>query len=319
MNLRSVIVTACLVASFGLGCSRNRQEAVILANQASKEIDLNPEGAANKLEQASRLDPTNHRIQYKLAMAYKKKEDWEKVASTLARAVTCPPEKAECPAKKFADYWFQRGFALEMIAKKAGASEVSESRAKKYEEAKEPFLKCIEYDPNYADCYHELGHVYLWTDDEQKALEYYTKAIEHDPTQIRYYLPLADLYINLGYTKEAEVVLKEAKAFAKQGDKYLFGVHSLLASVYQDRDQKAEMVAELEAAKKAAPPEGPEAVQILWSLGSTYATMNPPRKQEAIQMLKGFTARVCKGAKSASYKAECEQAQTLVAKLGGTM
>ncbi|WP_437960071.1 tetratricopeptide repeat protein [Sorangium sp. So ce119] len=301
MKLRAFLMVGLVAASAaGLGCSRHRQEAVILANQADKEVAVNPEGAANKYEQATKLDSTNHRIFFKLAMAYKKKEEWDKVASTLARATQIAP--------KFANYWFERGWALEQQAKKKTIS---------YEEAKEPYQKCIENDPNFADCYSQLGNVYLWTDDEQKALENLTKAIEHNPNEIRYYAALADLYTRLGYTKEAEQVLNEAKSFAKPGDKYLFGIHSLLATVYQERGATAEMVAALEAARAAAPADGPESVQILWSLGSTYATLDPPRKQEAIQMLKGFTTRACKGARAASFKTECETANTLVARLGG--
>jgi tetratricopeptide (TPR) repeat protein len=160
--------------------------------------------------------------------------------------------------------------------------------------------------------------VYLWTDDEQKALENYTKAIEHNPNEIRYYAALADLYIRLGYMKEAEAVLKEAKSFAKPGDKMLFGIHNLLAKVYQDRGSLPEMVTELEAAKGVAGSEGAEAVQILFSLGSTYAQLTPPRTQEAVQMLKAFSTRACKGSKASTYKTECEQSQTLISRLGGT-
>jgi tetratricopeptide (TPR) repeat protein len=302
MKLGAQLATVAIVAIAGLGCSRNRQEAVILANTADKEVALNPDGAINKYEQATKLDPTNHKIFFKLAMAQKKKEEWDKVASTLSRATQLSP--------KFANYWFERGWALEQQAKKKTIS---------YDEAKEPYQKCIENDPNFADCYSQLGNVYLWTDDEQKALDNFTKAIEHNPTVIWYYSQLADLYIRLGYMKEAESVLKEAKGFAKPGDKHLFGVHSLLAQVYQDRGSTAEQVTELEAAKAVAPAEGAESVQILWSLGSTYATMNPPRTQEAIQMLKGFNARACKGAKAQSFRTECESTAALVQKLGGTL
>lgn len=290
-----------VVSVAGFGCSRHRQEAVILANQADKEVQVNPDGAANKYDQATKLDPTNHRIFYKLAMAYKKKEEWDKVASTLSRTTQLAP--------KFANYWFERGYALEQQAKKKTVS---------YEEAKEPYIKCIESDPNFADCYEQLGIVYLWTDDEQKALENYTKAIEHNPNEIRYYAALADLYIRLGYMKEAEAVLKEAKSFAKPGDKMLFGIHNLLAKVYQDRGSLPEMVTELEAAKGVAGSEGAEAVQILFSLGSTYAQLTPPRTQEAVQMLKAFSTRACKGSKASTYKTECEQSQTLISRLGGT-
>jgi tetratricopeptide (TPR) repeat protein len=284
----------------GLGCSRHRQEAVILANQADKEVGINPEGAANKYDQATKLDPNNHRIFFKLAMAYEKQEQWDKMASALSRGTQLAP--------KFANYWFKRAWALEQQARKKTIS---------YDEAKEPYQKCIENDPNFADCYSQLANVYLWTDDEQKALENYTKAIEHNPAEIRYFSQLADLYIRLSYLNEAEQVLKEAKAMAKPGDKYLFGVHSLLAQVLQEKGDMAAMVTELEAAKAVAPADGPESVLILWSLGSTYAKLEPPRKQEAIQMLKGFSARACKGAKAASYKTECETSQALLVKLGG--
>lgn len=304
MKLGAITMAACLVAGsvLGLGCSRNRQEAVIIANEADKAVKVDVEGAITKYEQATKLDPTNHHIFFKLAMAYRKKEDWDKAASTLARATQLAP--------KYANYWMQRGYALEMQARKKTVS---------YEEAKEPYTKCIENDPNFAECYEELGNVYLWTDDEQKALDNYTKAIEHDPAEIPYYSTLADLYIRLGYMKEAEQVLKEAKTFAKPGDKALYGVHVLLSKVYQDRNSMVEMVSELEAAKAVANPEGPEAVQILFSLGSTYAKLDPPKKQEAVNMLKGFNVRACKGAKAQLYKTECETTQTLVTSLGGTL
>jgi tetratricopeptide (TPR) repeat protein len=305
MKLRAMwMVGLIAVGAAGSGCSRNRQEAVLLANQGDKEVSISPESAANKYEQATRLDPTNHRIFFKLALAYKKKEEWDKVAAALARATQLAP--------KFANYWLERGWALEQQAKRKTVS---------YDEAKEPYQKCIENDPNRAECYAQLGSVYLWTDDEQKALENLTKAIEHEPTEVQYYPPLADLYIRLGYTKEAEQVLKEAKTFAKPNDKELYSVHTLLAQVYQDRrtvPERAtpEEVAELEAAKQVAPADGPESVEILFGLGSTYASLDPPRKQEAIQMLKGFSTRACKGAKAASFKPQCDAAQTLLARLG---
>src|SRR5438093_376405 len=85
--------------------------------------------------------------------------------------------------------------------------------------------------------------------EESTALDKCRKAGENDPNQIRYYATLADLYIRLGLLSQAEAVLKEAKSFAKPGDKSLFGVHVLLSQVYQDKGSDAEMVTELEAAK----------------------------------------------------------------------
>src|SRR5512144_1555175 len=101
MKLGAFVVTASLAAAslLGTGCSRNRQEAVLLAQKGDQEVKLNVDGAINSFDQATKLDPTNHRILFKLAMAYKKKEDWDKVASTLARATQLAP--------KFANYWLE--------------------------------------------------------------------------------------------------------------------------------------------------------------------------------------------------------------------
>jgi tetratricopeptide (TPR) repeat protein len=302
MKLRALIgfVLASTMAWATLGCSRNAIEAINLANDADKQKDVDVDGAISKYEQAVQLDPTNHRILYKLALAYKKKEAWDKVASTLARATQVAP--------KFANYHYWRGVALEQQAEKKTVS---------WEEAKEPLKKCIEADPNYADCYHDLGRTYLWTDNEQDALNNYTKAIEHNPGELKFYGPLADLYLALGYTDQAAQVLKESLAYGKDGDKQLFGVHVLLSQVYQTKNQMNEMVTELEAAKRVAGDEHPE---ILYNLGSTYAVLTPPRKTEAIQLLKGFSARACRGAgATGKYKDQCEASQSLVAKLGGTM
>ncbi len=300
MKLKLVLALAWTLALAGTGCSRNRQEAVILANQADKEVTLNPEGASSKYEQATKLDPTNHQIFFKLANAYKKKEEWDKMASALSRAAQLAP--------KFANYWFWRGWALEQQARK---------KTIQWEEAKEPYTKCIEADPNFADAYSQLGTVMLFTDDEQKALENYTKAVEHDPTKLQYFAQLADLYVRLSLSNEAEQILKEAKNFAKPGDKDVFDIHMLLATVYRDKGSNSEMVAELEAAKAAVPGDSPEGVQVLYNLGSAYATTGQ-KKQEAIQMLKGFQARACKSASAAKYKTECESAQAFISKLGGT-
>ena len=302
MKLRALFgfVLASTVACASLGCSRAAIEAINLANEADKQRQVDVDGAISKYEQAVQLDPTSHRILFKLAMAYRKKEAWDKVASTLARAGQMAP--------KFANYWYERGYAIEEQAAKKTIS---------WEEAKDPFKKCIEADPNYADCYHELGYTYLWTDNEQEALANYTKAIEHKPDELRYYTRLGDLYLALGYTDQAAQVLKEALAYGKEGDKFLFGVHVLLSQVYQTKNQMNEMVTELEAARKVAGDEHPE---ILYNLGSTYAVLNPPRKTEAIQLLKGFSTRACRGAgATGKYKDQCEASQSLVAKLGGTM
>ena len=99
MNFRmfkNVAVFAVGLASLS-ACSRDHIEAINLANEGDQSVKVNVEGAIQKYEQAVQLDPTSHRILWKLATAYEKKEDWDKMASTLARAVQVAPD--------FATYW----------------------------------------------------------------------------------------------------------------------------------------------------------------------------------------------------------------------
>ena len=44
------------------GCSRDHIEAINLANQADQSLKVNVSGAIKDYEEATRLDPTNHRI-----------------------------------------------------------------------------------------------------------------------------------------------------------------------------------------------------------------------------------------------------------------
>ena len=95
-------------AVLALGCSRDHIEAINLANKGDQSLKVNVSGAIRDYEEATRLDPSNHRIFWKLAVAYHKQEEWDKMASTLARASQVAPE--------FANYLYHRGFALMKIA-----------------------------------------------------------------------------------------------------------------------------------------------------------------------------------------------------------
>ena len=64
----SFIAGAALALLAG-GCSRNHIEAINLANEGDKAKGANLEEAISKYEQATQLDPTNHRIMWKLCLA----------------------------------------------------------------------------------------------------------------------------------------------------------------------------------------------------------------------------------------------------------
>jgi tetratricopeptide (TPR) repeat protein len=308
MNQRSITKWVCATTSVvwalatSAGCSREHIEAINLANEADRAVKVNVEGAIQKYEEAVKRDPTNHRILHKLANAYEKKEDWDKMASTMSRATQVAPD--------FADYWFKRGYALIKQAE-AGNPDA-------YEEAKDPLRKCIEKDANYAECYYFLGQASLWTRNDQDALVNYTKAIEHDPIgHPMFYPPLGELYVNLKFYKEAEQVLQEGTRYVRPSEdnnSNLYGMYVLLFEVAQAKDDKPSMVAAMEKAQEVAGDKHPE---IAFNLGSTYAVMDPPQKEKAVRLLGSFSKRVCRAAQAQKFKEQCETAQGLVQKLGG--
>jgi tetratricopeptide (TPR) repeat protein len=292
------------------GCSRDHIEAINMANLGDKSMKVNVEGAIAKYEEATRLDPSNHLIFWKLAVAYEKKEDWDKMESTLANAQRLAPE--------YANYSYKRGLAF--------LQKAAQGNPEAYEAAKAPLQKCVETDPNFGECYHELGTANLWTDNEQAALENWTKAIEHDPTVAYFYPPLAETLISFKLYDQAEAVLKEGTRIVQPSQakdqeekeriqEQLYGMYSLLAMVNQARQDTPDVIAALEKANEVAGEKHPE---IGYNLGSTYAVSKPPQKEKAVRLLNSFSKRVCKGAQAAEkFKDQCAAASDLIQRLGG--
>lgn len=306
MNLRKAfnvaVVGAGLAGITTSGCSRDHIEAVNLANEGDKSVKVNVEGAIQKYEQARQLDASNHAILWKLAKAYRKKEDWEKMASVLAQATQQAPE--------FANYWFERGYALIKMAE-AGNPDM-------YEEAKAPLQECIKHDPNFAECYHFLGQAMEWTDDNQGALENYTKAVQHDPMTPYYYPAPAALYVMYKLYDQAEAILKEGTRMipaTEESRNNLFEMYMLLFQVAQAKGDQAGMLAAVETAEKVAGDTNAEIVS--FNLGSTYAVMDPPQKEKAMRMLNSFSKRACRSAQATKFKEQCATAQALIQELGG--
>jgi tetratricopeptide (TPR) repeat protein len=280
------IVGLCLLVA---GCSRDHIEAINLANEGDQAVKVNVEGAIQKYEQAIQLDPSNHHILWKLALAYERRESWDKMASTLASAAALAPE--------WGKYWFRRGYAL-------------------IQEAEDPLRKCIEKDPNIADCYFLLGEAHLWTSEDQEALVQYSKAIEHDPTRAYFYPPLAELYLTYRLHNEAKEVLTEGTKLVpltEDTKANLYSMYTLLAAVAQLAKDKS---AQLAALEKAQQIDGENHPEIAFNLGSTYAVLDPPAKEKATRLLNSFTKRACRGAQAEKFKEQCETASALIQKLG---
>jgi tetratricopeptide (TPR) repeat protein len=303
-----VVVAATGLAAFA--CSRNNIEAVNLANEGDQAKGANIEEAISKYEQATKLDADNARIWWKLALAYEKKEDWQKMASACVGA----EEAAERTEKKkaHADYYFRQGYALEQLAEKGAGP---------WADAKTPLQTAIQLDPNLGQAYGELAWVLLHLDDEAGAIQNWTKALEMQPDQTQYYVSLADEYSRLMYYDQAEQVLKEGLSFATKGDdKHLFNLHALLGYVYETKGDIARAVAEYEAAKKACDSNKcNDHKEAYFNLGSAYAELNPPKKNEAIQQLQSFWKITCKGALAAKFGDQCAQSQEIVRRMGGSL
>ncbi|HEX7664677.1 MAG TPA: tetratricopeptide repeat protein [Polyangiaceae bacterium] len=232
-TLAKVVGSALFLVAVS-GCSRNNIEAVNLANEGDKERGSDVDTAISKYEQAVQLDPSNYRILWKLATAYQKKEQWDKVASTCSKAETLAPTHA--------DYFFLHGYALEQQAVKGPTN---------WSDAKSPLETAAKLDPNMADAYFDLAEVMLHLDDEKSALDNYTKAIMAQPDKLAFYGPLADLYIRLGFYDEADKVLSASQAYKKDGDIAMFNIASLQGEIKEIKGDITGAIKSYEDARNA--------------------------------------------------------------------
>jgi tetratricopeptide (TPR) repeat protein len=308
MSSRPLLALGLTVAC--AACSRNNIDAVNLANEGDQAKGSNLDEAISKYEQATQLDPDSARIWWKLALAYEKKEDWQKLASACSQAEAAA-ERAD-KNKTHADYYFRQGYAYEQLAEKGGGGS--------WVEAKAPFLTAIQIDPNYGEAYGELAWVLLHADDEAGAIQNWTKALQTQPDRTQYYVLLADEYRRLMHYDQAEQVLREGLSFAKEDDKHLFNMHALLGSLYENKGDITRAIGEYEASKKSCDSNKcNDHKEAFFNLGSAYAEATPPKKNEAIQQLQSFWKITCKGALAAKYADQCAQSQEIVRRMGGSL
>ncbi len=299
---RMAVVAASALGLAGAvtGCSRDKIEAVKLMNEADGLRSTSADSAISKYEAASRLDGTNPLILWKLSQTYFAKEEWEKAASVLARGTTLAPTNA--------DFWFNRGYALSRQAEKNRSRDL-------YEEAKEPYKKCIEADPNYAECYHWLGEAYEWTDEPQRALELYTQALEKNPKEGYFYPALAEAYYTLKKFSEAEKVYQEGLRVVPQTEdnqERFFEMYAQLAKAQKAQGNTSQQVELLEKAQKFGGKTHPES-----SFYLATAYLSAGDKAKALTQLGHFQKSGCKGARAKNFQELCAQAGELSTQLGG--
>jgi tetratricopeptide (TPR) repeat protein len=304
----TLVAAAALAVTASVGCSRNNIEAVNLANEGDQAKGANIDEAISKYDQATKLDADNARIWWKLALAYEKKEDWQKMSTACSHAEEAA-EKAE-GKKTHADYYFRQGYALEQLAEAGGS----------WADAKAPFLEAIQLDPNYGQAYGELAWVLIHLDDEAGAMQNWTKALQVQPELTQYYVTLADEYRRLMFYDQLEQTLKEGLSFATEDDKHLFNMHTLLGDTYENKGDFSRAVTEYEAAKKSCESNKcNDHKEAYFYLGSAYAELNPPKKNEAVQQLQSFWKITCKGSAAKNYADQCAQSQEIARRVGGTL
>jgi hypothetical protein len=183
-----------------------------------------------------------------------------------------------------------------------------------YVQAKEALAKCIEREPKRSDCHLLLGEARELSDDEQGALHAYTAAVEHEPSAPHVYVPLAATYLRFKLLAEAEQVLREGVARVPSELANAAGIlrlYRLLAVVADARGDRAAMLGALEAGAR----EGGSDPELDFELGTTYATLVPPRTADALQALKRFNQRVCRGGAAVAYQEQCQIAAQLLPRL----
>lgn len=293
LSVSALVVSAPATAD----CPKANPAAVDEANEGDRLKATDLDAAIAKYQHAHAIDPQSHRILWKLALAYAKKESWGDVESTLVKAAKLAPEHI--------GYRTMLGIAL--------------ARQEKWAPAEIVLQSAVHGDPNVADAHFELAEMALRLGNEKLALAEYTKAITLSRNDAVFYASLADLYVRLGFDEHAEKVLFAGEANVKEEPKK-FALYSLHGAVFDGRRDAVGAVRMYEAAKKSCGPCNERGQQIaFFNLGAAYASLSPPRKSEAMANLQTFQKTVCKGAAAARYVDQCTQAQQIAAKLGGML
>jgi tetratricopeptide (TPR) repeat protein len=233
----------------GGNCSRARVESM---NEMNAGVELAQmkrfNEAAESLQKAAALDPTNHQAYHNLAIVQMELRSFSAAREALERAIVASPGTA--------GYHEKLGTVLVELEDWKGAQTA--------------FAKALELDPSLFKAHFKLGRCSEELEDPQSALHQYTEAIKTGPRFIPSYSALGRLYADLRYPDQAAQVLKEALKVAMPGTEEEANIHHLLGTVYQQQRKYDEAIAEFQAALGIVPGM-PDA---LFSLGWTYALQN---------------------------------------------
>jgi len=230
----------------GGNCSRARVESM---NEMNAGVELAQmkrfTEAAESLERAAALDPTNHQAYYNLGIVQVELRSFSAAREALERAIVAQPDMA--------GYHEKLGTVLMELQDWKGAQSA--------------LTKALELDPALFKAHFKLGRCSEELEDPQNALYQYTDAIKTGPRFLLSYSALGRLYADLRYPEQAAQVLNEALKVAMPSTEEEANIHHLLGTVYQQQRKYDEAIEQFQAALGIVPGMS----DALFSLGWTYA------------------------------------------------
>jgi tetratricopeptide (TPR) repeat protein len=230
----------------GGNCSRARVESM---NEMNAGVELAQmkrfNEAAQSLEKAGAIDPTNHQAYFNLAIVQVELRSFSAAREALERAIVAKPDTA--------GYHEKLGTVLMELEDWKGAQTA--------------FTKALELDPSLFKAHFKQGRCSEELEDPQNALYQYTDAIKTGPRFLPSYSALGRLYADLRYPDQAAQVLNEGLKVAMPGTEEEANIHHLVGTVYQQQRKYDEAIAEFQAALGIVPGMS----DALFSLGWTYS------------------------------------------------
>lgn len=245
----------------GGNCSRTRVESINRMNEgvvlaAQKQYVQ----AAEKLDSATAVDPTNDQAFWNLAIVHMEMHKFERARDDLQRAIDVNPD--------IAGYHEKLGTVLMEL--------------EDWEGAQRAFVQAIELDEGLFKAHYKLAQVHERLDSPQEALQEYTLAVQTGPRFIEGYRSLGRLYADLGYLDEAIQVLQGGLQVVIEGTEDEAHLHHLLGTVFQQQGDYDAAVREFRAALGLMP----SLREALFALGWTYSLQD--NREEARRYLKRY-------------------------------
>jgi len=245
----------------GGNCSRTRVESINRMNEgvvlASQKQYVQ---AAEKLESATTVDPTNDQAFWNLAIVHMEMHKFERARDDLQRAIDVNPDVA--------GYHEKLGTVLMEL--------------EDWEGAQERFERALELDDQLFKAHYKLGQVHERLDNPQDALREYTAAIQAGPRFIEAYRSLGRLYADLDYLEQAIQVLQAGLQVVIEGTEDEAHLHHLLGTVYQQQGDYDAAVREFRDALRLMP----SLREALFALGWTYSLQD--NREEARRFLRQY-------------------------------